>query len=185
MADRYYCRFTNVIIPNGADIRSAFTRFISYDEQVTATLRTNIYLVDADNPAAPADKTELDAFSLTAGVAWDNLPTWNDGAEYQTPDLSAILEAVVGRAGWVSGNAIILIIEDDGSPSTVHRKLSAYELLGHTERPILSVGWFSELETFFDNTRWQPVQLDTATGIEAAWDAINNYWDFNIAADSN
>ena len=123
MANKYYCRFTNVIIPNGSDIRNCFTRFIAFDGQVTSTMRLNCYFVDEDNPDAPANKAELDAFSLTSGVAWDNLPTWFDGVEYSTPDLSTQLKEVTDRAGWLSGNAVILVIEDDGSPSTVHRKL--------------------------------------------------------------
>ena len=185
MANRYFCRFTNVIIRNSSDIRSCNVRFRAYDQQLTDEMRLNCYFVDADNPDAPADKTELDAFSLTAGVAWDNLPAWYDGIEYQTPDLSDILEAVIGRAGWESGNAVILIIEDDGSPSDVHRKISAFEYLGQTERPSLNVGWYSSWETFFDNTRWQAMQLDPSTVIETAWDSINNWWDFNIDPTSN
>ena len=161
MANRYYCRFTNVIIRRTSDIRYCFVRFLAWDEQVTAAMRLNCYFVDEDDPDAPANKTELDAFPLTAGIAWDNLPAWSDGAEYQTPDLSTIFESVTDRAGWESGNAIILIVDDDGTPSTVHRKASAFEYLGHTERPALNVGWYSPWETFFDNTRWQAMQLSS------------------------
>ena len=180
MANKYYCRFTNVIIRRTSDIRYCFVRFLAWDEQVTANMRLNCYFVDADDPDAPANKTELDAFPLTAGIAWDNLPAWSDGAEYQTPDLSTILEDVIDRGGWESGNAVILVVEDDGTPSTVHRKASAFEYLGHTERPALNIGWYSPWETFFDNTRWQAMQLNPATVIETAWDSINNLWDFNI-----
>ena len=185
MANRYYCRFTNIIIPKDADIRGCFVRFRAFDEQLTSTLRTNCHFVDADSPAAPISKAELDALSLTSGIAWDNLPAWYDGTAYQTPDLSALLETVVARAGWIEGNDLILVIEDDGSPAEVHRKLSAFEYSGQSERPSLHVAWYSAWDTFFDNTRWQPSQMNVATLIETAWDGTNNWWDFNINADSD
>ena len=180
---KYYCRFNNVTIPNGADIRNCVVRFTAFDQQVTSGVSLNAYFVDADNPDAPANKTELDAFSLTSAVAWTSLPTWNDGIQYQTPDLSDQLEAVVGRSGWESGNSVILVIEDNSSPSEVHRKISAYEYLGQSERPSLQVGWFSTTENFFSNLYWEPKQLNPATNIETSWSGT--VWNFNLNADSD
>jgi hypothetical protein len=51
-------------------------------------------------------------------VAWDPAP-WNSrgeaGPDQQTPDLSFIIHEIVNQTGWVSGNAVVVIITGTGT----------------------------------------------------------------------
>ena len=180
MANRAYIRFTNVTIPQGATIRSAWPRFTAFDSQTASLLDAKCYFVDADDPDAPANKTELDAFSLTAAIDWEDPPQWVDGLQYNAPELKTILQTVIDRTGWESGNALILVIEDDSSPSNVHRKFSSVNYLAASERTSFNVTWYSTVENFFDNSRWEVAQLDGETAIETSWSGTQ--WNFNIYA---
>jgi hypothetical protein len=55
------------------------------------------------------------------------------GAAQRTPDLSALVGAVVGRAGWASGNAVALQISGSG-----RRTAEAFEG-GASVAPLLHV----------------------------------------------
>jgi hypothetical protein len=58
-------------------------------------------------------------------VAWVP-PAWNtvgaEGADQRTPDLRTLVQAVVSRTGWASGNALAFQISGTGM-----RKAVAYE----------------------------------------------------------
>ena len=50
-----------------------------------------------------------------AAVNWTNIPAWNTTSEkHQTPDISAVIQEVVSRGGWTSGNDLVLIISGSG-----------------------------------------------------------------------
>jgi len=183
MTDKAFIRFTNVTIPQGSTIRSAWARFMAYDSQVISGIVLKCYFVNADDPDAPADQAELDGFSLTSAVNWTSIPLWSDGIRYTTPDLKTILQTIVDRSGWASGNAVILIIEDNSSAAGANRKFSSYDYLGSGEKPALYVTWYSTIENFFDSKYWEPAQLDELTAIETSWSGTQ--WNFNIHASAN
>ena len=43
-------------------------------------------------------------------VAWSEIPAWSLGELYRTADVSALVQAVVDRPGWVAGSAIVFLI---------------------------------------------------------------------------
>ena len=48
-------------------------------------------------------------------VEWSNIDAWTVVNEkHQTPDLSLIVQDVINRGGWVSGNAIAFILTGTG-----------------------------------------------------------------------
>ncbi len=116
-------RFRNVTIPKGAFILSAKIVF-----QVDATSKNtdpcvvSIKAQAADNPDAFATT----AFNIsprpttTDSVVW-NIPTgsWNtvgaNGADQTTPDLKSLVQALVNRDGWASGNAMAFIMRGTGT----------------------------------------------------------------------
>jgi hypothetical protein len=58
-------------------------------------------------------------------VGWPNLAGWTPGQagpDQRTPDLSTVLQEIVGGSGWQSGNALALLITGSG-----HRTAVAYE----------------------------------------------------------
>jgi hypothetical protein len=50
-----------------------------------------------------------------AQVAWNDIPPWTVvNAKWQTPNLSPIIQEIVSRSGWASGNSIVLIASGSG-----------------------------------------------------------------------
>ena len=111
-------RFVGLSIPNGATITSAYIQFTA-DE--TDSVATTLVVQAEDINDAPTFPYSP-AFSIssrdrtTASVAW-NPAAWSAGdagADQQTPDLAALVQEVVDRGGWSSGNAIVFIITGTG-----------------------------------------------------------------------
>ena len=135
-----YIRFRNVNIQPGETISSCRIKFTaSYSGGGTDDINTNIYFVDQDDITnLPADETEFDALPLTAGVAWDAIEEWNvTESIHYSPDLSAILQAVVNRAGWQAGNDIMLIIRNDASDFAAWRAFLSAEYDNGDHKAIL------------------------------------------------
>jgi biotin carboxyl carrier protein len=82
----------------------------------------------ADNAAAILNTgTSGVAFGLSsrqvtsAAMRWFNVPSFVAGTSYTTPDMSNIVQEVVSRPGWVSGNNFMLIAVTDRNGGTFHR----------------------------------------------------------------
>ncbi len=105
-------RFRNINIPNGATILSASIQF-TVDETDSGATSVTIIGEDANN--ALTFSTNINDISTrtqaTATVAWNNIPAWNTvgqaGVDQRTPDLTGIVQEIVNRGGWSSGNAMV------------------------------------------------------------------------------
>ena len=127
-------RFTDVEIPQGANITGAFVRYWTWADQydVGGITEHLLEFEDADDAVAPISQIELDAIPrTTANVQWD-IPYWADGEHIEDSiDISALAQEVVDRPGWESGNAMQLLIT--GLPdSGVWRYVCSWD---HTEYP--------------------------------------------------
>lgn len=106
---RTFFRFPNIIIPQGTTISSAIlTLHAQRDDYFPITI--DVYFNDSDNAVAPTNSTEGNALSLTSGIVWTS-PRWYEGSAYSTPELKTILQTVINRVGWSSGNAIMVVIK--------------------------------------------------------------------------
>ena len=111
-----FLRFENVAIPQGATIDSVRLNLYAHEDEADPVYIT-IYAEGADNSAAFVD-TELysQRTKTTANVAWDITQNWTMWQPYQSPDLKLVVQEVINRAGWSSGNALTLFFqgEDQG-----------------------------------------------------------------------
>ena len=130
-------RFTGVTIARGAQITNAYVQF-NADEVQTEATNLSIQGQAADNAAA-FTATNLNVSSrarTTASVAWSPV-AWNTtnvaGPDQRTPNLAPVLQQIVNRSGWASGNSLVLIITGTG-----HRTADAYDS-GPTVAPLLHV----------------------------------------------
>ena len=76
---------------------------------------------DSGNPNISARPT------TTASVVWD-IPVWgrNQGAE-RTPDISSIIQEIIGQDGWAAGNAMVIIVADNpDNPSQGTREAGSF-----------------------------------------------------------
>jgi len=112
-------RFRNVTIPQGAAIDSAYVQF-KIDEK--AQEATDLTIWGEKSANAAVFTTSAGSISgrtkTTASVAGWRPPVWHAvgaaGLRQQTPDVSTLIEEIVGQSGWSSGNALVLIFSGTG-----------------------------------------------------------------------
>ena len=137
MANRAFIRFTNITIPNYSIVANVFVRFTAYSNKSDVPVNLRCAFVTEDNPDAPVSFAELQSYTLTDWVSWNSLASWSDGSVYDTPSLTEIFQSIIGRAGWVSRNAAILIVEDVSSSG--QRGFTSVRFTENDERAILFV----------------------------------------------
>jgi len=111
-------RWTGVAIPVGYVVTAAWVQFRA-DE--TSSGAASLVLQAEANANATPFTTALGSLSsrprMPASVAWSP-PTWDSvgeaGPDQRTPDLSALIQAVVDQPGWASGNALALLVTGSG-----------------------------------------------------------------------
>jgi len=119
-----FIRFPNVNIPQGAVISEAFLR-VTADAARSGESVCNIYANDVDNASAPINETQMGALVYTtAYVEWDQEASWGAGTQYDSPDISTVIQEIVDREGWVSGNAMTLLLDIIG---TTYSVISSYD----------------------------------------------------------
>ena len=111
-------RFTGLAIPAGAIITNAYVQF-QVNEVGSAT--TNLVVKAQAIDSAPAFTTApfnvTSRVTTSANVPWAVAP-WNvnnaRGLDQRTPDIKSVLQEVINRPGWASGNAVAVIITGTG-----------------------------------------------------------------------
>ncbi len=111
-------RFVGVGIPQGATIVDAYVQFKT-DETTSQATALTIEAQDTDNAQPFTYSTWNISNRTTTGVdVWWDPAAWTTvgeaGAAQRTPDLSSIIQEVVNRPGWSSGNSLVLIITGTG-----------------------------------------------------------------------
>jgi len=107
---KMFFRFPGVTIPDGLSIFTATLTLTAYANLSAGPPSVSIYFNDVDDAVAPTSKGELDGLALTDEVVEWNVPSTTTDSEYTTPDFSAVLQEVMDREGWVSGQDIQLVM---------------------------------------------------------------------------
>ena len=123
-------RFTSVTVPNAATITSATLTVTGYSTYSTgSTISVIAACQNADNAAALAATTgnfnTTNRPRTTANSGGVNLASVTAGATY-TFNLTSSVQEVVNRAGWASGNAIVVLLDNNGSSASEWQELEAY-----------------------------------------------------------
>lgn len=108
-------RFTNVTVSNAAAIADAKLTLVVNTSSID-TPKLYIYGEATDSAAEfTLSSYNISGRSLTtAKVLW-NVPSPGTGSgTVETPDIAAIIQEIVNRPGWTSGNNIAIIMVDDG-----------------------------------------------------------------------
>jgi hypothetical protein len=120
-------QFSSVTIQPGKQILTAtFTVNISQTNPVTTTTvwAWTIY-GEADDDCVNFGTSWPTSRTLTAAyVSWT--PSYSTGIK-SAPDISAIVQEVVNRAGWASGNNLCLIVKDAQASSSVYQRAWSYD----------------------------------------------------------
>jgi hypothetical protein len=130
-------RYASVTIPKGAIITSAIITFRRDGNNAVAAGPGSFTLVFAgqDEDDAPTFvDTRDDAGPLLgisgrprtdASVDWAVTGNW--GATVPSPNLASIVQQIVDRDGWVSGNAVAFTITSPDSDANNHRRARSFE----------------------------------------------------------
>jgi len=112
-------RFSAVPIPQGATIDAAYLIVTSAGTYAQDTVNSIIQGGDADSAAAFATVADYQARTRTSAYEpWLGIDHWTAGVEYQSEDISAVVEEIVDRAGWVSGNNMVIFWDDHNAASS-------------------------------------------------------------------
>lgn len=115
-------RFNGITIPAGATIQTANIEFMSESDGADECQMT-IY---GENVGNSLQFDPLVAFAVagrektTANVVW-NIPAWAQDEisdATKTFDLASIIQEIIDRGDWVSGNSLSIIMEPTGISST-------------------------------------------------------------------
>ena len=111
-------RFTDITIPNQSTIENAYIQFQA-DETNTGAISLTIEgeaIDDASTFASVAGNISLRSVT-SAFVLWSP-PDWTAigeaGPDQRTPDVSSVIQEIVNRPGWSSGNSLSILIRGDG-----------------------------------------------------------------------
>ena len=107
--------FTGVNIPQGATINSAYLQFTADSDNQNNTANYTIKGEDINNASSfTSTYGNISGRSFTSSsVSW-NVPAWNTAGEsddnHKTPDLSSVIQEIVDRNDWSSGNNLALYV---------------------------------------------------------------------------
>lgn len=104
-------RFLDIQIPQGAIITDARLEYHGYDSQrITPPIgTTEITALDQDDAWEAPVVAQLVNPTTTAYVEWSGLGLTAADTPYQSPDVSPVIQELVDRTGWASGNNITML----------------------------------------------------------------------------
>lgn len=112
-------RFNNVGVPVGAKIKRAYVQF-TVDETITIPGLLNVQAEAIDSSISiSSDPFDLSSRSRTKACSpWPISNNWYSiglkGMNQRSPDISAVIEEVTDRPGWVQNNSVLILISGQG-----------------------------------------------------------------------
>ncbi len=159
-------RFPNITIPKGATITGAYLEFMP----TTATSSSGspvitIYGQAADNAATFTTTTnDISSRAKTVATAsWSPAAWTNGGNPQQTGSVSNIVQEIVNRTAWASGNAMAFILDNAGS--TAFRTAQSYETLNNYAPRLIMTYTYNATQTYcLDKNIKYEVRIPNASG---------------------
>ena len=103
-------RFQGLDIPQGATIQSATIDFRASGTSTSSNPTVTItgQAIDDAPGFSSSNKDISDRTNTTASVSWSSIAPWNTNNEvHSTPELKTIVQEIVSRSGWASGNSMV------------------------------------------------------------------------------
>lgn len=118
------CRFLNIVVARGATIASAsFSMKAQASYSSPGTIKLSVKGQAGDTTVTfgtTAGTNNLGTAArprtTAASAAWD-VKTVTGGTRYSV-DVTAVIQEIVNRAGWASGNSIVILVEVDASTTS-------------------------------------------------------------------
>lgn len=140
--------FSGIVANSGDTVDSAILSVRAASSYSTTPIALKVHLNDVDNAAIPGNAATYLALSLTTGTVWTISSSWTTGTYYDSSDIKDEVQSVLNRAGWSSGNSLLVVVQDNGSGASKYRKIYSrnYSALyaAQLELTISSGGGFSK-----------------------------------------
>lgn len=110
-----WMRFTNVNIPQGANVLTGQLRVqaVSKAGIPSGSLDIGIRAEDIDDATTnPSSFSDFHARTRTTAEYTTTLTAWDPGVNYIFP-ITSVIQEIIDRPGWVSGNDILIFFEDE------------------------------------------------------------------------
>ncbi|NCP64500.1 MAG: pilus assembly protein PilY [Paraglaciecola sp.] len=132
-------RFRNVALPKNATISNAYLEFTAYQNSPDSFASFNISAAAQDDPSGFSSYPRylLRDKPKTSAVAWNGIPRWYRNNVYQSPAITSIVQSLVNRTNWDSGNDMMFILSNfngtrgaytyNGQPSSAVRLVIEFE----------------------------------------------------------
>uniref|UniRef100_A0A6M3JY80 Tail protein n=1 Tax=viral metagenome TaxID=1070528 RepID=A0A6M3JY80_9ZZZZ len=168
-------RFLNVTIPQGATINAANLIFTCYVAGSGTTVNTRITGNDVDDAATWSTLADFQArrgtviggannnYITAAQVAWDAIGSWVLDTAYNSPEIKTVIQEIIDRVGWASGNDLALFWDDFDNRSSSFRRAYAYD--GSTTKcPQLVITYIVVVAPTVTTQAVSSIATTTATG---------------------
>lgn len=131
-------RFQGVTVPPGVTIKTAYIEFTAKDTN-SETTSLQLYVQDHDNPSgfSSSDGDISGRTYYPTPVHWNNVGSWtkNTVTNARTPELKSLIQQIVNRPGWASGNSIVFKITGTSGSKRVAKSFNE----SSTECPVLHI----------------------------------------------
>jgi RNase P/RNase MRP subunit p29 len=131
-------RFQNITIPQGAMIEEAYIQVVSHEAKTADDVAVITIVGEAsDNPQTyTLDALITDRTATDAKVVWTVAEDWDLWGTYKSADISSIVQELVNRPGWQSGNAMAFTLKGENQgPSDMEnaREIESFENIADPE----------------------------------------------------
>jgi len=137
-------RFQGITLDNSQVISIAYLRIKCVTQFSGTDVRTKLSAEDIDDAPAFTSIGYDDYWArtkTTAQVDWDISTVWSVDTTYNSAEIKTVVQEVVDRGGWASGQDIVIFWEDDSSPTNAQniRRGHSWDAPGNVEGPILHI----------------------------------------------
>ncbi len=131
VSEGYYAgyRFNDIAIPQGATITTAYLVLTQYTSYASAQPILKVAAQDIDDsPTFSSGNGPMDRSGqlTTAQIDWTPAAGTSD-VQFQSPDITSVVQEVINRAGWVSGNSLSIILAPNEAAVDHRRRSWAYD----------------------------------------------------------
>jgi hypothetical protein len=172
--------FTNVDIPKGSVISSAYLRLKGL-WNTSSDLYSEIRINDDEMPTAPYDTYDYIATKVLNSnkVTW-NLTSLTMGTWYISPYITSLIQSIIDKSWWVDGKNLYLFLDDAVSSVGTYYGFYAYDSANPTYAPELVVNF-----TVPDLAPAVPGTFTNPTGILQGGSQITAVWGTSSDANNN
>jgi hypothetical protein len=154
-------RFTSVTIPRGATITAAY---ITFRASATASPTTTPTIYGQNISSATtftSSSNNISSRAKTAATVNWSIPSWSSGQNYNSPSIAAIVQEIVNRSDWSSGNSLAVLIN---TPTSGADRLTVSYNGNSSLAPLLHVEYTTSAHWTLDETSGTTATDATGSG---------------------